>query len=359
VHDGTKGVDMERIKITDELTQQWIRLWRRGESYRSIGRKFDVDPRTVKSWIQRAGEEQEKEHWEAVSRQVDAKYLDEHYRMLLQVAAAVLDAVHTDPVFVHHELEAHLVLHGRVQAAMQKSPQLLEGRGLEIEPGMITEFASHHSEIDNHPFERLGSKLLDALMEHEPRLKTAIEAWESDWTKFQMARLKLVEVAKNLFKHANAGDTITEALKTQAVQEVLGNKLFNQEPCSSRVEVFDGKIAHLIRCSGRAEMRVYTGSKQEVEAASKTYEKVLSQISHKERVNPLEDSYHSLMNRVKGVEDYVDYLILMGRPQGRCALCLNRSTHPPGVRKKYTQRSKEDNHESSNLRQGFIGEAGC
>jgi len=55
---------------------QWIQLRRKEESYRSIGRRFDVDPRTVKSWVQKAGEEKEKEHWEAVSRQVDAKYLD-------------------------------------------------------------------------------------------------------------------------------------------------------------------------------------------------------------------------------------------------------------------------------------------
>lgn len=58
---------------------------------------------------------------------------------------------------------------------------------LDIEPGMITEFDSHHSEIDNHPFERLGSKLLDALMEHEPALKQVIEAWEIQWSKFQRA----------------------------------------------------------------------------------------------------------------------------------------------------------------------------
>ena len=77
---------MARKKIDSQLVAQWIHLNRKGESYRSIGRQFDVDSRTVKSWIMRAGEEKEKEHWEAVSRQVDAKYLDEHYRMLLQIA---------------------------------------------------------------------------------------------------------------------------------------------------------------------------------------------------------------------------------------------------------------------------------
>ena len=320
-----RRVDIERIKITDELIQQWIRLRRRGESYRSIGRRFQVDPRTVKSWVQKAGEEKEKEHWEAVSRQVDAKYLDEHYRMLLQVAAAVLDAVHTDPVFVHHELKSHVILNGRVQGAMQKSPQLLEGRGLDIQPTMITEFPSYHNEIDNHPFERLGSKLLDALMEHEPQLKMAIEAWESDWSRFQHTRLKFIEAAKNLLKLANIGDKLAERLKMEVVREALGNKLFNEEPWSSRVDVIDDKNAHLVRYSRSTRTEVYTGSKQEVEAAYNAYDKVLSQVLHKERIRPVDDSYQSLMKSIRQVEDSVDYLLLRGKPEGRCPLCLNQS----------------------------------
>jgi len=317
---------MERKKIDDKLVSQWIQLRRKQESYRSIGRMFHVDPRTVKSWVQKAGEEKEKEHWEAVSRQVDAKYLEEHYRMLLQVAAAVLDAVHTDPVFARHELEAHLLLNGSVQVAMQKSPQLLEGRGLDIEPGMITESASHHSQIYNHPFERLSSKLLDALMEHEPTLKQAIEAWESQWSKFQHARLQLIEVTENLFKQANVGNKVAEGLKMEVVREALQNKLFGEESCSSRVDAYDERNAHLTRYnSRRSEMRVYTGSKQEVEAARATYEKVLSQVLHKERMRPVEYSYQSLMESIKQVEDSVDYLLLRGKPEGHCPLCLNRS----------------------------------
>jgi hypothetical protein len=320
-----RRVGMQRIKITDELTQQWIRLWRRGESYRSIGRRFHVDPRTVKSRIQRSGEEREKEHWEAVSRQVDAKYLEEHYRMLLQVAAAVLDAVHTDPVFVHHELEAHLLLNGRVQSAMKKSPQLLEGRGLDIEPGMITEFPSYHSEIDNHPFERLGSKLLDALMEHEPALKKAVEAWESQWSKFQRARLQLIEATKNLFRQANVGNEVAKGLNMEVVREALQNKLFGEEPRSSRVDVIDDKNAHLTRYNRSTEKKVYTGSKQGLDAARETYEKVLLQALHKERIRPVEDSYQSLMESIRQVEHSVDYLLLRGKPEGHCPLCLNRS----------------------------------
>jgi len=316
---------MGRKKIDQQLVAQWIHLHRKGESYRSIGREFDVDSRTVKSWIQRAGEEKEKEHWEAVARQVDSKYLDEHYRMLLQIAAGVLDAVHTDPVFVHHELDARGLLDNRIQYAVQKSAELLATRGLDMSSA-VSEFPLHTG-IKDHKAERLGRRLLDALMGHEPRLKRAIEAWESDWGKFQQERLKLVEAASRLFRQAHIVDKSAESLKMQVVREALGNKLLNEEPCSSRVDDIDDKKAHLIRYSPHTGNIVYTESKQEVEAARKAYDWVLSQLSHKGRINPVQDSYHSLMNRVRELEDYVDCLILMGKPQGQCTLCLNRSIH--------------------------------
>lgn len=313
---------MGRKKIQEEIVAQWILARRKGESYRSISNRFDVDPRTVKSWIQRAGEEKEREHWEAVSRQVDAKYLDQHYRMLLQVAAAVLDAVHTDPMSAHHELEARVILNGQIESAVRNSDELLVERGLNIR-FRASEFAPNPG-IKDHTTERLGRILHDALLEHEPRLKSVIEVCESDWNKFQKARLKLMEAAKNLFKQANVRDSVAEALKIAAVQEVLKNRLFREAPRSSRVDVLDDKNAHFVRYSRRTETRVYTGSKQEIEAVQKVYDKVLSQLSHPARVKPVQNCYQSLLDKVRQAESYIDRLILMGKPQGHCALCFNR-----------------------------------
>jgi len=314
---------MGRKKIQEDLVTQWILARRKGESYRSISKRFDVDPRTVKSWIQRAGEEKEKEHWEAVSRQVDAKYLDQHYRMLLQVAAALLDAVHTDPMSAHQEQEAHFILSGRIEYAVHQSDELLAERGLNIGFGS-SEFTAN-PEIKNHATERLGHILLDALLEHEPRLKSMIEAWEINWNKFQKARLKLIEAAKNLFTHADVESKIAEDLKLAVVQEALRNRIFNEEPRSSRVDVLDDKVAHLVRYNPRATAIVYTGAISDVEAAQKAYDRVLSQLSHPARVNPVQDCYKSLTDQVRQAENYIDRLILIGKPRGHCALCLNRS----------------------------------
>ena len=36
-------------KITDEMVAEFVRLRRFGQSFRAIGRQYEVDPRTVKT----------------------------------------------------------------------------------------------------------------------------------------------------------------------------------------------------------------------------------------------------------------------------------------------------------------------
>jgi hypothetical protein len=318
-------VAMVKKKFDEQTIAQWIQLRRKGESYHNIGSEFHVDPRTIKSWIQRAGEEKEKEHWEAVSRQVDAKYLDEHYRMLLQTAAVLLDAVHTDPVSVHHELDVRVLLDNHLRSAIQKSSELLASRGLNIEPevtGLTT-----RSGIKDDKSERLGRRLLNALMEHEPELNTVINTWESAWADFQQERLKLIEIAKSLFEQRHLGKDLAKTLKIPVVQQALTNKLLNEPTRSSKVDDIDGKKAHLICYIERNGRIVYTGPNQEVEVARKAYDWVLSQVSHQERIDPVKKRYISLIDKARQVEDYIDHLVLTGKPMGKCVLCLGREIH--------------------------------
>lgn len=137
--------------------------------------------------------------------------------------------------------------------------------------------------------------------------------------------MQLIEATKNLFKQANVGNKMAEDLKMEVVREALLHKLVGEEPCSSRVDAYDESNAHLTRYSRGSERRVYTGPKQGVDAARETCEKVLSQVLHKERMRPVEDSYQSLMKSIRQVEDSVNYLLLRGKPEGHCPLCLNRS----------------------------------
>jgi hypothetical protein len=314
-----------RKTISEDSVTLWVNARRKGESYRNIGRRFGVDPRTVKLWVQRTAEESEKEHWEAVSRQVDAKYLDEHYRMLLQIAAALLDAVHTDPVSAHHKLDARLPLDNSVQSAVQRSAGLLASRGLDMSSTLSQSPSS--TGIKDNKSERMGRRLFDALMEHEPELERFIQAWQTQWANFQQERLKLIDVAGNLFGQREISTEMAKTLKIPVVREALMIKLLDQEPRPSRVDEISEKKARLIGRMGLNETVVHAGPKQEVEAAQKAYDWVLSQISHKERIDPVIRSYHSLMDQVREAEDCIDHLILMGKPWGKCTLCLNRPIH--------------------------------
>ena len=323
---------MARKKLDDQMVAEFIRLHERGQSYRSIGRKFGVNYRTVKSRIRKAGEEKDQVHWEAVSRQVDTKYLDEHYRMLMQMTSVVTEVVSADPIFTTLEQPSTAFRDMCIQSATQKATKLLAARGLEL---------TSDRRIEDPQAKRLGCKLLDSLMDHEQLLKAAIEAWESEWINFQKMRSELAESAKNLFINAKASDIVAEDIKADIVNEVLRNKLLGEKPRSSRVNALDKRDKRvrnkhvrdrfeLIRYIDKdPEWTVYTGSEEEVETARKIYDKVFSQLCHEERMRPIWDSYHSIMERVKEVEDYVDRLILIGRPQGQCSLCLNRQTPPP------------------------------
>ena len=84
-------------QITEEFVAQFIHLHRQGFSYRAIGAKYKVDPRTVQSRIQKAEGERDRDHWEAVSQQVDARYLVEHLNMQVRVSIDVQLAVRSNP----------------------------------------------------------------------------------------------------------------------------------------------------------------------------------------------------------------------------------------------------------------------
>lgn len=298
---------MTRKNITPELITQWVHLHRGGQSYRSIARSFGVDPRTVKSWVRRAGDEKEKEHWEAVSRQVDAKYLDEHYRLLVRVAASLLDAVRTEPLGAHHELDAQELVDWSTGSALRKDAGLLGDRGVDADSAQVA---------------RLGRALLDALMEHEPQLKTVLGGWKTAWSNFQRVRSKLAEEARNLLQLEKLDPGVAEALKLEVVGEVLRSGLHGEAPSSFQVQDLDGERASVIRHGHQSSRVIYQGPKQVTKAICHAYEGVLVQVSHEARVEPLKKAHGTLTRSAHAVESFVDRLILVGRPQGQCRLCL-------------------------------------
>lgn len=293
------------------MVTQWIDLRRKGQAYRAIARKFHVDPRTVKSWVQRAGEEKEKEHWEAVARQVDAKYLDEHYQLLVRIGASLLNAVNTEPVDVHRQLDAKALIDIYIQSALRGAADLLQGRGIDVESPQFT---------------ALSQNLFDGLMDHEPQLKAALGRWRTAWSDFQQACLKLAQQAGNLLKLKKVDPQVAKSLMLQAVQETLGARFSDEPPRSSLVEDVGEEEAALVRYNQHSSREVYRGPKQGVQAVCNAYEEVLKQVSLEARMESLERAHCSLASCARKVERFVNRLVLKGRPGGRCHLCPHSAT---------------------------------
>jgi len=296
---------MSKRKIPDEVVAEFIRLRQAGQSYRTIGETCKVDPRTVKSWVERAGQGKEKEHWETVSRQVDAKYLDEHYQLLISIAARLQNVMHTKSMDFTHGQDADELIDNSIQIGLQRAGNLLKERGIDTT-------------------NRLSRRLLEALMEHEPQLKVALDNWKSRWNGFEKVRSELAQQAGSLLKQKKLSHKVAETLGIAVAREGIIIRLLGEEPYSSRVEDISSERTRLIRHNQQVSGEVYNGPKQEVEAAKNAYEFVLPQISHEERMRPIEDAYKSLIVSTQAVEDFVERLVLIGRPQGQCSLCPGR-----------------------------------
>jgi len=296
---------MSKRNISDELVAEFLRLRQEGKSYRAIGKLLKVDPRTVKGRVEKAGEGKEKEHWEAVSRQVDAKYLDEHYRLLIGIIARVRDTLRINPVDFNFKRDAESLIGEAIQLGLQQSSNLLKERGLSVS-------------------ESLSRHLLESLMEHEPRLKVSLDEWKGHWNRFQKECGELVDQACGLFIQEKLGPEVAETLGIAVAGEGMRIQLLGEDTRSSKVEPINDKRSRLIRSNRQISEEVRKGPKQEVEAAKNAYELVLSQVTLEQRIAPVKLAYNKLTASAHNVVDFIERLVLIGRPQGRCSLCPGR-----------------------------------
>lgn len=162
-------------------------------------------------------------------------------------------------------------------------------------------------------------------MEHEPQLEIALDEWKDCWAKFQKVRSELAQQVVNLFKQKKIPPGVANTLGIAVTREAIIIRLFGEEARSSKVENIDDERSRLIRSNQQVSGDVYKGPKQKVETAKNAYEFVLPQISLEVRRSPVEKAYTSLTVNAQKMEDLVESLVLIGRPQGQCNLCPGRS----------------------------------
>jgi len=304
-------------KITDEMVGRFVRLHRLGQSYRAIGKQFGVDPRTVQSRVQRATQQREAEHWEAVLRQVDVHYLHEHYRLLVQLAVRLLEVAHTEPMF-SSQADAHRLFEAMIDMGLEGAEELLAARGVDLESQPTT---SVPDSLGLPPKGRLARKLYESLLEHEPDIKAFLGTWNERWAEFQQLRARLAEEAESLFSQQKVADEVGSTLAHEVADGALLSALVGQRPISlSTIERGDG-LASLVLDKGAVTHEVYEGPSQRAQEASRAFELVCQQVSHEARLDPLVAARRSLVECVRGLEDRVDRIVLRGKPAGQCSLC--------------------------------------
>ena len=84
-------------KVDDEMALEFLRLSDLGHTYVDIGKRFDVNHRTVSEWVRRGREFSQTRHWQQIGRDQDARYMDEHHQLLLATAHGIRKAVETPP----------------------------------------------------------------------------------------------------------------------------------------------------------------------------------------------------------------------------------------------------------------------
>ena len=309
-------------KITDEMILDFLRLRRQGISFREIGRIQGVDPRTVKSRVENAAQEGEREHWEAVSSQLDIRYLEEHHRILTRVSMKLLDIVQTEPMFVRFGDKAEKLLDRMIYALSESCEDMLVSRGVELEPSTAANTLLIPDSMGRDPKERLGMRLWGSLKEHEPELKEGVEVWVKVWDRFQRQRTQLGREAIGLIKEKkpelkDASSSFAQGLADTAIlRGVHGFDTISprvQETSEAKLKVFMGDVPV------GEEFEMKSAESSEILCA---WECLLDeQLGHRERFRPMVDAYERLKEALSKLEGQVDSMVIRGRPNGTCSLC--------------------------------------
>lgn len=282
---------MARRVINEDTVAKAVGLRKSGLTYSAIGDALGIDPRTAKNACDRANAGSRQDHWEQVERQVDAQYLLEHHQLLMYAAAGVLKAVSLHPRDAAGSLVPGVWLAHQVGEALAQADALLSRRGIAFHPRLDGDVLVPHE---------VSLGLLGSLKEHEPDLAETLDGrdgWVRRWNQFQMARGKLLEVARNLLSKMGYGEeAIWEAAESLVKDAAL-----------RAAEVEGGVVAARPEDSGAVR--------------PEDYQRVLTQVTHPGRLTPLGEAATLGAEASSKVAAAVTRVQLRGKPAGHCTLC--------------------------------------
>ncbi len=226
-------------KVDDEMALEFLRLSELGHTYVDIGKRFDVNHRTVSEWVRRGREFSRTRHWQQIGRDQDARYMDEHHQLLLATAHGIRRAVETPPSFSSEGQEAAVLVTHHVLAGLQDREELLARRG--IRAG--AEDSGAPAGNDDSFLEGIAIKLREGLLEHLPEFRTALGEWASNWQVFRDRRETLVrETAGALGQRPKTADVAHE-LARRAVTIALAREFGDDGGVRVDGELADEELA--------------------------------------------------------------------------------------------------------------------
>jgi hypothetical protein len=345
---------MPRTKVTPEIEERIIQLRRAGQSYKRIGNQLDLDWRTVKGVVNQVAIVREQDHWEAVTRQVDADLLRQHYSALMLVAQELRTAVNLDPIERLRQ-ESQLVL----GLAQSRAVHLARDHGMLPGIPSVSRVGSDSGSISLSDHGRL---LYQSLGEHEPQLRARLTDWGHSWDVLIRQRESLrANVKTSLLasqtEESSESQELTEAtdedeessesqeptestnkdeekpkkqrLNPDQVEDVINAALteaLEHKLKRLRIMQFEapaeraGEVIRRIRQDPYEVRQIYTGT--DLDPALALYENVLKLALQQPDVwDRLDYAYQDVMRWTDEINQLVATLGLRGRPSGTCTFC--------------------------------------
>ena len=308
------------MKIAESTVREFVSLHNQGVPYREIGRRFEVDWRTVKARIEKVQSAADGKRFDVAFHDVYAGLLRDHLSLLVQVAFGVLRVVETQPLFTRPDEDPELLLDRLMEVYLDEAIQTLRPRGIDLETSPST---SLPDTVGDPAKKRMIRGLLRALDDHEPELRAAVDDWIKSWKEFQRQRREFGDRASRILTNAISLDPgLALSIGRGLAEGVLQADLLGQKIHTPVIEEGTSDGSSMVLQVDVRKVQLGVGSREGLEnALLATRQTVLPQIRHLERLLPVKRPYAQVCEKIVAVQDLVDAIVLRGFPRGSCSLC--------------------------------------
>ena len=273
----------QMTKVDMQQGREFLRLHGQGHSYKNIGKKFSLNNKTVRDWVNKAERYIETQRSNDKGENLADRYVQEHHQLVLAAGRGVHRAVSTQPSLKGQGQEATMLLDHLVSTGLQDLGDLLASRGIHITPGEPG--GSRSGDLDI--LESMATRLRGGLFQHMPELGEAVQSWISIWDDLRPRLIRLTEeVAGALIQSRRATGDEARQIAVSGVEIALNSDTGDQTDGELSDSDLDFAVLQAVPRMGRTR-----------EASDRT------------------------CSAADVCRELIADLLLMGCPPGRCSAC--------------------------------------